>query len=412
MAAGPDGSLYVAVPGDGGEIVTRLDRSGRAARGWPVLLVDVDGCDQLLSIVGGETIRVLCSTSRSSGADTVAVRRSFALDEAGRSLPGWPVDVDNGTIGAVVGDDLVMLVNPLWYAGGAPGESWPVSVSIIGDDGSVEPGGDVPFPCCDSSWAIGTDALVFGTSHRDWSSATSVKTDVTAFGAGGVGPGWPITIDGNASDVAFDKDLGVAHLVVGSPAKPPARTVVLDDDGTVMELGSDELPIVSTGTGNGGDGVPGPPIVAADGTSFIVSTGPHHTTVMALDPEGNARPGWPYGVDLGMQLTGICHVGDTGCGHPRSMPQASNSNVLYLLEAASTPAHGGSVIAVGPNGRVRPGWPVGLRKAGAMFWSIVVNPSGGVWALAIEPERSSYSATILSIANDSTVRSTSTIVQP
>ena len=43
---------------------------------------------------------------------------------------------------------------------------------------------------------------------------------------------------------------------------------------------------------------------------------------------------------------------------------------------------------------------------------MAVNLSGGVWALAIEPEKTGYSATILSIADDSTVRYAATIVQP
>jgi hypothetical protein len=47
-----------------------------------------------------------------------------------------------------------------------------------------------------------------------------------------------------------------------------------------------------------------------------------------------------------------------------------------------------------------------------MFWSVVADPDGGVWALAIEPESHDYSASILSIAGDSTVRWTTTIVEP
>ncbi len=409
MGPGPDGSLYVAVPGRGGEIVTRLDRSGKAARGWPILLAGVDDCDQLLPVEDG-TVRLLCHRPPSNN-DAAAVRRSFALDAAGRSLPGWPVDVDNGTLGQMVNQSLVLLVNPLLYVGGEAGQSWPVSVTVIDVDGSVETGEDIPFVCCDLAWAVGTDYLAYGTRYRDWTSATSVKTDITGFGLGGARPGSPTTIDGIGSELAFDVDRGFAYLVVGSPNKPPARTVVLDEDGRVSPYGSAELPITSTGTSRQSD-YPGAPIVGADGSAFVVSTASHRTTVMALDPDGKARAGWPYHVNLEMQLTGICHPGDTGCVQRYTTPQVSDSNVLYLLEAGSTPSSGGSLFAIGPNGKVRPGWPVGLRRAGSMFWSVTVNPSGGVWALAIEPERNSASATILSIANDSTVRFATTIVQP
>jgi hypothetical protein len=47
-----------------------------------------------------------------------------------------------------------------------------------------------------------------------------------------------------------------------------------------------------------------------------------------------------------------------------------------------------------------------------MFWSVEAARDGGVWALAIEPEGRSASATILSIADDSTIRSSTTIVEP
>ncbi len=409
MAPGPDGSLYVAVPGRGGEVVTRLDRSGKAARGWPILLAGVEDCDQLLPVEDG-TVRLLCHRPPPNN-DAAAVRRSFALDAAGRSLPGWPVDIDNGSLGQMVNQSLVLLVNPLLYVGGEAGQSWPVSVTTIDVDGSVETGENIQFECCDLAWAVGTDYLAYGTRYRDWTSSTSVKTDVTGFGLGGVRPGSPTTIDGIGSDLAFDRDRGFAYLVVGSPNKPPARTVVLDEYGVVSPYGSAELPIASTSTSTNSD-YPGPPIVAADGSTFIVSTAGHRTAVMALDPNGKARTGWPYHVNVDMQLTGTCHSGDTGCVQWYATPQVSDSKVLYLLEAASTPSGGGSLIAVGPNGKVRPGWPVGLRRAGSMFWSVTVNPTGGVWALAIEPEGKSASATILAIANDSTVRFRTTIVQP
>lgn len=70
------------------------------------------------------------------------------------------------------------------------------------------------------------------------------------------------------------------------------------------------------------------------------------------------------------------------------------------------------MVAIEPNGRVRSGWPVGLRRAGSMFWSIAVGPDGRVWALAVEPETRGYSATILAIAHDSTVVYATTVVEP
>jgi hypothetical protein len=70
-------------------------------------------------------------------------------------------------------------------------------------------------------------------------------------------------------------------------------------------------------------------------------------------------------------------------------------------------------VAVGRDGAVVPGWPVGLRRAASGFWSVVVGPDGTVFALAVEPETGGKSsATILGIAPDSTVRWHTTVIEP
>jgi hypothetical protein len=62
---------------------------------------------------------------------------------------------------------------------------------------------------------------------------------------------------------------------------------------------------------------------------------------------------------------------------------------------------------------MRPGWPVELRRPGAEFWSVTVGSDGTAYALAMEPEPGgTSSASILAIAPDSTVRWTTTIVDP
>jgi hypothetical protein len=86
------------------------------------------------------------------------------------------------------------------------------------------------------------------------------------------------------------------------------------------------------------------------------------------------------------------------------------SSLLHPPRAATL---GGSIVAIGPDGRARPGWPVGLKRSGAEFWSVVVAPNGTAYALAIEPEPGdSSSASILAIAADSTVLWTTTIIDP
>ncbi len=411
MIEGPDGRLWLSIPESGRAILLLLDSTGKPSPGWPIVLPGVEACDQLLA-ADDSTVRVVCSVRPPPGGPFDAVFRAFAFDANAESMPGWPVDIEDGSIGRVVGDDLMMLVNPLVHIGGESGERWPVTMITIAADGTRRTGIEVPFPCCDSTWALGPDGIAYGMTRRDWATASSIKTDVTAFGLNGPHQSWPVTIDGNASDLAFDAS-GLAYAVVGASDGRTTRTVVLDRDGHELPAGSAGHAIVSTGTWNGaGDDSPGAPIVAGDGTAYIVSTAGGSTTVVGLNPAGQPLTGWPFRSKLGMEWTGHCGAGDTGCGQRRTAPAIGPNNALYLLNAASGSSTGGSMVAIAADGRVRNGWPVALRRTGAMFWSMVVASNGLSWALAIEPEKQGYSATVLAIAEDSKVVSTTTIVQP
>ena len=94
-------------------------------------------------------------------------------------------------------------------------------------------------------------------------------------------------------------------------------------------------------------------------------------------------------------------------------PRSVRTTSSYLLHPPRSAKLGGSIVAIGPDGRVRPGWPVVLKRPGAAFRSVVVGPDGTAYALAVEPEGGGdYSASILAIAPDSTVLWTTTIVDP
>jgi hypothetical protein len=137
--------------------------------------------------------------------------------------------------------------------------------------------------------------------------------------------------------------------------------------------------------------------MAEDGTVFIVNEQPDRTTVLSVDPSGNVIAGWPYQAAVGLQWQGSCDMAD--CGVFRSTPSVGPGNVLYLLLVARDTTVGGSIVAIGPDGRVRSGWPVELRRPGAEFWSVVVGSDGTAYVLAIEPESGdTSSATILAIA--------------
>ena len=94
-------------------------------------------------------------------------------------------------------------------------------------------------------------------------------------------------------------------------------------------------------------------------------------------------------------------------------PAVGPDGTVYLSLEADNSSVGGSLVAVGPNGRVRAGWPVGLKRAGAEFWKVEVGPDGTVYALAYEPGAGGTStATLLAIAPDSAILYRTTIIAP
>ena len=183
--------------------------------------------------------------------------------------------------------------------------------------------------------------------------ATSVNTDIEDFGTDGRGrAGRPRS---TATSRARLRRQGRALCV--SPSAPrtrsPARTLVLDRDWPTLPLGSNELAHRRRRVhwrGAGPD-YPGAPIVAGDGTAFIVSSAYAMTDVIALDPSGQRVAGWPYHSDLGLQETGSCPPGDTGCGGYRAAPAIGPGNILHLVHARPSDSGGGSVVAIGPR------WP-------------------------------------------------------
>ena len=165
------------------------------------------------------------------------------------------------------------------------------------------------------------------------------------------------------------------------------------------------MPIWLLGTYSGAGPSEPAVLVAADGAAFLLSY--DERTVYGLDPSGQTMAGWPYQADRGPQWRGSCPADVTGCGVDLSTAAVGPGDVLYL------PRTGGSLVAIGPDGRVRPGWPVVLTRPGAEFWSVVVGSDGTAYALAIEPEAGERSsATILAIGPEGRVRYRVTVVEP
>ena len=221
---------------------------------------------------------------------------------------------------------------------------------------------------------------------------------------------WLATVNGRPSGLGFGPD-GRIYVTEGQEDESPSRILVFDNSGQPLSIGSEALPVAPTSEyGGAGPFVgPPPPVVTEDGTNFLV-TEDSGTTVYALDATGQVMAGWPYRDTVGLQWPYV-ELGETGSNSWRMDPAVGPGNVLYLLHPPRSPTVGGSIVAVGPDGLVRPGWPVELRRPGAE--SVGVDRLNGIYyALAIDRAGQYLVASMLAIAPDSTVRWTTTIIDP
>lgn len=413
IAPGPNGGLFVAIPSFGGSVLGLLDAGGRLQAGWPIRVPGAPSCGLLLPVDDG-SVRVVCNADDLPGEFTgfsEAPVRAFAFDPGGRPLPGWPVDLPCCFIGRVVEDTLTVYGREI-----SPDsvDGWIVSVAA---DGSVRNGERVTYAhCCEDIWAVGPDGVAYGAVLHPGEAPAASTSELAAVGPTGVPGGFPIAIDGIASEPAFDES-GRIHVIVGIPFEPPSRTLTFSQRGRAVEAGAGEFDLAAPSEFAGIEGSalpPAPPLVGLDGTTFLIEISKVGTTVAGVSALGEVMAGWPYRSDAVTQSTGVCPEGTTCEGSFWALPAIGPDNGIHLIHAASDPATaGGSIVAVDPEGKVRPGWPVELQGPGGEFWSVVVGLDGTAFALAIEPEAGDESsASILALGADATVRYTTTIIEP
>jgi hypothetical protein len=422
MAPGPGGDLYVLIsaaqnllsgPASRSELAL-LDPTGRPRSGWPIVLVGW-ACDDPnpgtspwfpLAAADG-SVRVVCQ------ADAAPLHsRAFAFDRFGGSMAGWPVDLP----GEVWGSQTRLVDDRLYVVAHASGPPDPVTgqysaawwLMTVAADGTLRVGTRYEVPDAQNSGSvqIGPDGTGYQVTYVD------SATEITAVDLDGARAGWPVRIQGYSSDPVFGPRGRI--YVTGALTDPgTTRTLVFDRDGRAVPVGSGVLPIAAMSTWTGaGPGLPAT-FVAEDGTVFLLSDVGSRTTVFGLDPSGKIMVGWPYRAGVGLQWQGSCPRNVAGCGVSLATPAVGRGDVLYLPQSAPDATTGGSLVAIGPDGRVRPGWPIVLKRPGAAFWSVVIGPDGTAYALAVEPEGGGrYSATILAIAEDGTVRYRTTLVEP
>jgi alpha-tubulin suppressor-like RCC1 family protein len=423
MAPGADGSLFVSIPRPEGAVLALLDGAGHPRPGWPISIEHSTHCRPPMSADDG-SVRIVCDGTDLPKFDLDASDvRAFAFDAAGREMTGWRTRLRPG-IGSVAGDELTWFAQQYFtdvvMTGTVSHEAW---LTTIAASGAVRIGTRVPMleTTAGEAWAIGPDGVAYGSINNFGDSPEAPKSwELVAVGFAGAQRGFPITGDGTASEPAYDA-AGRIHLTVetgsvDSPYNGPARTLVFDAVGKAVVGGSGELGVQATDDCvaiEGSCDAPGTPLVGPDGTTFVIEAHHNGTIIVGLSPAGHVLAGWPYRSGAGYQGIGSCCAGDSDPAFNLAAPAISPDNILYLIHATKAPSVGGSIVAVGPDGRVRPGWPVELTRPGAEFWSVVVGSDGTVYALAIEPESDvTSSATILAIASDSTILWATTIIDP
>jgi hypothetical protein len=349
------------------------------------------------------SVRVLCPAQ-----DGV---RAFAFDSRGHPLRGWPVDLP----ASIVAND-VRVVDTRLVAIASEGTRrdpyeastaawWLVSVSA---DGTVRTGehqevqgADWPGPI-----RLGPDGLAYGWDH-------GAGHEVAAFGLDGRAPGWPVRIGEHVDDVVFGPP-GYADVIGSTPTGDRPRIRAFTSLGSEVPTATVDIPVAVQRTWNGEGYGRAAVLVGADRSVWVLGERGDRTLVYALDRSGRIRHGWPYRVTPGLEwLGGGCPKWATGCGAGLSKPAVGRGNVLYLEVAAASRRVGGSLTAIGVDGRARSGWPVTLRRPGAEFRAVVIGTDGTVFALATEPESADTDSwTILAVAPDSTVHWRMTAVDP
>jgi len=414
IAPGPDGTLFVSIPRTDGSVLVFLDRSGQPRPGWPITINDSTSCGLLLP-VEDSSVRVLCTMENPDGNMFDPVR-AHRYDRNAILLAGWPVDLPGTSYtGRGVGDDLALFAT--LSATDVPEEGKPDhadGLAIVAANGSIRNGIPVPMlpTCC--RWDVAPDGLAYGIALVSGNTSGSAEVSrITALDLSGIRAGWPVSFEGIGSGPAFRPDGRIA-VTVASTVRRTSRVLVFDRDGEAVVGTSAELQIMTgeivfeDGPYECGLPVPRPPLVASEGTMFVFSE--IDTAVYSLDPSLSIKPGWPYEPAAPLVGRDPRSAGDLSCSS-LALPAVGPDSTLYLPLQARNESVGGSLVALGPDGRMRPGWPVELRRPGSEFWSVTVGSDGTAYALAIEPEASgASSASILAIAPDSTVRWTTTVV--
>ena len=404
LVPGQGGSLYVLISvREGPAVLLLLDGSGRPRPGWPISIKDSTSCGVPFPVADG-SVRIVCDARDVPESESGEMdQRAFAFDADGRLMDGWPVLVGPCSVG--MGTELRVAHEHF--------DDRAVTILSVAGDGTVRqsPPLGLSGVCCAGQWNVGPDGVAYGVGEPPENGGPRTVTGLEFSGAE---TEWSIDVEGVGSAPAFGP-AGEVLLTFASDLKPRTRVTVLSHADRAVTSGAIPLTsaVRSDSTGECTVGVPDAPIVSQDGTIFIRSE--LRPSIFALDASLAVRAGWPFkpATPLATATPGLESEHEAGYCPLSVEPAAGPDGTLVLSLEARNPTVGGSLVAVGKDGQVRPGWPVELKRNGSEFWAVTVGSDGTTYALAVEPEAGGKSSeSILAISPDSTVRYSTTIVDP
>lgn len=408
VAPARDDRLWVSVGRDRESVLALLDADGQPIRGWPKSLPFAEDCYPLAASDG--SVRLLCYYSEEAAECSdggCAEDRVFAFTASGQPLAGFPVSFPFGISGGVdrhaarmVGDAVLLTE----YDGsddegsGIPNERWLVEIR---PNGNIVLGARIPAPltCC----FIGPNGVAYGSSIVE-EEGLELRTQVVAFDAHGLRPGWPIVVDGNAvSHPSFGPS---DQLVFSSWIDEGSRIARLNPDGSEAAPSIDlAFPIEWSPDGDSAM----TPLADDRGNVWVVADG----SILGFDAGNAELPGFPYEPETGLLVQGNeCGPQDTGCQSWIEPPRLAPQSLIYALEAAPE-GEGGRITVINRDGSIRSGWPKTLQREGAAWDSVTIGENRRAYAVAIEPEPNDKSSiSILAFAPNGTREWITTLVEP